>query len=372
MSKIYAFIQMYNEESTGHLKRCLDNCKEWANKIIIYDDKSTDNSVELAKQYTEHIILGEKNEWIKETFHKQTMLEYIHNMEQKPDWILWLDCDEIVDRKCITNIHNFCENQKHNNIDAFSFQQINLWRGERYYRTDGVLYGENFEGPGWFVRLWKYHSSLSMLEKIGADHRLYPINIKNIQPCEFKIIHYGFSNYKLVMKHIGVYTSNKQQLIDTANGEIYVKLAQQGHEWAKNYVIDGKGVPNMFLNEEKLTVKYCQDELFPVNNIPHNFYEEPKPFPNEELKIFDEIPSILFLGDFEINVIKDYCKNNLNYNIEYLNILANTEYQSNRVEFLIKIATIIVVPPFNKKFYYDYDRINELKNLNCKIIDYVL
>ena len=367
--KIYAFIQMYNEETTGHLKRCLENCKDWADNIIIYDDKSTDNSVELAKQYTNNIILGEKNEWTKETFHKQTMLEYIHNMDDKPDWILWLDCDEIVDRNCITNIHKFCEKHKDSNIDAFSFQQINLWRGERYYRTDGALYGENFNGAGWFVRLWKYNLSLNMIKKIGADQRLYPINIINIQPCEFKIIHYGFSNYKLLMKHIGVHLSNKQQLIDTANGDIYVKLSQSGIEWAKTYVINGKGVPNMFLNEENLTVKYCQNELFPINNIPDDYYEEPKPFPIIELKTFDEIPSILFLGNCQISVIKNYCKYYLKYNNDYLNIVYDLEKQSNRVDFLIKNATIIVLQPFYKgKWYYDYFKINELKNTNCKMI----
>ena len=47
--KVYAFIQMHNEASSGNLERCLNNCIRWADKIIIYDDKSTDDSVELAK-----------------------------------------------------------------------------------------------------------------------------------------------------------------------------------------------------------------------------------------------------------------------------------------------------------------------------------
>ena len=173
---------MYNEETTGHLKRCLDNCSQWADEIIIYDDKSTDNSVELAKKYTEHIILGNKNEWLKETFHKETLLKYIHNMNKTPDWILWVDCDEIVDRYTIKNIKTFCSNNIDTNIDAYSFQQINLWRGEQYYRTDGVLYGDNPNGCGWFVRLWKYNPDMTMKQIIGADQRLYPITIKNIQP----------------------------------------------------------------------------------------------------------------------------------------------------------------------------------------------
>ena len=61
-------------------------------------------------------------------------------MGEKPDWLLWIDCDEIVDKNCINNLKSFCEENKNNDIDAFSFQQINLWRGERYYRKDGLLW----------------------------------------------------------------------------------------------------------------------------------------------------------------------------------------------------------------------------------------
>jgi glycosyltransferase involved in cell wall biosynthesis len=286
---IYAFIQMYNEECSGHLKRCLDNCKKWASEIIIYDDKSTDKSVELARKYTNHIILGDKNEWTKETFHKQTLLEYIHTMERTPKWILWIDCDEIVDKNCIKHIHNFCKKNETTNIDAFSFQQINLWRGEKYYRTDGPLYGENYNGAGWFVRLWRYSPTLKMDTIIGSDQRLYPITIKNIQPCDFRIIHYGFANYKKMMKHIGAHNSNKQQLLDTASGDIYVKLANSGAKWAETYVHNGKGVPNMFLNESKLTVKEIPDEWFPKENIPLIDYKKPEPFPINELIIYNKL-----------------------------------------------------------------------------------
>ena len=368
--KVYAFIQMFNEASTGNLVRCLNNCKQWADDIIIYDDKSTDNSVEIAKNYTQNIILGEVNEWVKETSHKQKMLEYIHNMDIKPDWILWLDCDEIITNDCIKNLKQFCIENENNHIDAFSFQQINLWRGETYYRTDGALYGENPNGAGWFVRLWKYHSELSMLQKIGADQRLYPITIKNIKPCPFKIIHYGFSNYKNLMKHIGVHVTSKEDLISTANGEVYVKLANQGVKWAENYVQNGKGVPNMFLNEENLTVQKCPIEWFPLENRSEVISIEPKPFLMSELKTYDEVKeNILFLGNCQTRVIAKYCSFYFKKKIEYLNIIYDLKKQTPRVDYLIKNADIIVYQNFySDQFYYNYAKINELKNKNSYIL----
>lgn len=289
--KIYAFIQMFNEKNTGHLERCLNNCKTWADEIIIYDDKSTDDSVEFAKKFTNHIILGEINEWTKETFHKEKMLKYIHSMDKTPDWILWIDCDEILDRYGINNIQNLCAAHKHTDIDAFYFQQINLWRGEKYYRTDGVFYGNSPDcGHGWFVRLWKYSPQLTMQQIIGADQRLYPITLKNIQKCDgIKIIHYGFSDYKKTLKHIGVHNSTKQELINCANGSIYLKLYADGHEWAKNYIVNGKGVPNMFLNESMLTTEEIPDHWFPEENVPKQKYVKPCPFSIENLIVYDDL-----------------------------------------------------------------------------------
>ena len=370
---VYAFIQMFNESQTGHLKRCLTNVLEWADDIIIYDDKSTDDSIELASKYTNHIIRGDKNEWIKETFNKQKILNYIHNMKIKPDWILWIDCDEILDYESIKNLKNFCEKNYNNDIDAFAFQQINLWRSEIYYRIDGVFYNEKYNGgAGWFVRLWKYNENLKMEEKIGPDQRLYPITIKKIEPCEFKIIHYGFSNYKNLMKHIGSNLSNKEQLIETANGSIYVKLFNNGALWANNYIINGKGIPNMFLNEENLMVKLCDNKWFKNKYIFDDVlikecYNIPEKICVENIKTYDEIKeNILFMGNCQINVIKDYCSFYLKKKIEYLNIAYDLENENFRTNYLIKNADIIISQPFYEgKWFYSTNRIIELKNKNC-------
>ena len=96
-NKIVAFIQMYNEADKGNLERCLINCKQWADDIVIYDDASTDNSVEVAQKYTKHIIRGKVNKFCAELDHKQQLLELALTLN--PDWIMWMDCDEILDRK---------------------------------------------------------------------------------------------------------------------------------------------------------------------------------------------------------------------------------------------------------------------------------
>ena len=52
--KIIAFTQMRNEIEKGNLFRYLENAKQWADEIVIYDDVSTDQSVEFARKYTKN------------------------------------------------------------------------------------------------------------------------------------------------------------------------------------------------------------------------------------------------------------------------------------------------------------------------------
>ena len=108
-----------------------------------------------------------------------------------------------------------------------------------------------------------------------------------------------------------------------------------------------KEFPNMFINEEQLTVKKCPTVWFPKKNIPGDFYLEPKPFPNNELLVYDDVKeNILFLGNCQMRVITEFCCHYLNKKIEYLDIIYDLENHSPRVDYLIKNADVIVTQPF--------------------------
>jgi len=94
--KLVVNLQMYNEVVLGNLERCLENVKQYADEIVIYDDASTDNSIEVASEYTDHIIHGEVHNVCQELAHKQLMLDY--SMKLGADWVFWIDADEILDR----------------------------------------------------------------------------------------------------------------------------------------------------------------------------------------------------------------------------------------------------------------------------------
>ncbi|MEK9200352.1 MAG: glycosyltransferase family 2 protein [Patescibacteria group bacterium] len=71
------------------LKRCLDSVKDIADEIVIADERSTDDTQRIAKQYGARIIEVDHND----NFH---ITKNIAIDAARGDWILQLDADEVV------------------------------------------------------------------------------------------------------------------------------------------------------------------------------------------------------------------------------------------------------------------------------------
>jgi len=254
--KIVAFIQMFNEVTKGNLERCLINCQQWADEIVIYDDASTDNSVEVAERYTKHIIRGEVNNFFEELAHKQRLLELALT--------LWVDCDEILDRTgTLGGLRLLAEKGLKVDVDAYSFHETNFWRSETYYRTDTLF------DKGWFVRLWKVVPGMSLLVENGLHKVLHPQNIReeNIIKSGIRVLHYGFADYDYCLKHIG---------------------AIPEHGWDKS-TFRKLAPDNWILNETKCLCHRVPVEWYPEENIPEDRWDKPKPRTIASLKSQEEL-----------------------------------------------------------------------------------
>jgi len=185
---------MYNEVEKGNLVRCLKNVKQWADDIVIYDDASTDDSVEVARKYTKHILQGSTNNFEKELYNKQALLEYALTL--RPNWIVSIDCDEILDSIATNGGLRRLANTVESSVDAVTFNLINLWRSETYARVDGDF--DKF----WRCRLWRVTNGISFSPQPGLHKRLCPSTIKNEIRTYLQFIHYGYANYNdVVVKH---------------------------------------------------------------------------------------------------------------------------------------------------------------------------
>lgn len=95
MKSISVVLATKNEE--GNIKECLESVKGLADEVIVYDEASTDKTVEIAKTFGAKVT----NYVHKTNFHetKEKAIE-----AAKSDWILQLDADERVTPKLKSEI----------------------------------------------------------------------------------------------------------------------------------------------------------------------------------------------------------------------------------------------------------------------------
>ena len=108
---ITAIIKTHNCED--YLCNTLEAIKDF-DEIIIVDEHSNDDTIEIAKEYKAKIIYANKNEI------SLGLNQAID--EAKGSWIFLLEDKEIIPQKLITKIYNYIENPKKNKF-ALSFNQ---------------------------------------------------------------------------------------------------------------------------------------------------------------------------------------------------------------------------------------------------------
>lgn len=130
---ISAVVIAKNEEKM--IKTCLESIK-WADEIIVVDNGSTDKTLEIAKKYTQKILIFNDQDFA--TLRNKGM------SEAKGDWVLYVDADErVLDplKKEIEMLITFSD------YSAFALSRKNIVFGKE------VSYGPFW--PDWVIRLIK-------------------------------------------------------------------------------------------------------------------------------------------------------------------------------------------------------------------------
>lgn len=96
---ISVIILTYNEEI--HIKRCLDRISKYVKNVFIIDSFSTDNTLEIAKEYNNVKIL--QNKWTNYATQFNWALE---NADINSEWVLRLDADEYLTPELIDELSN--------------------------------------------------------------------------------------------------------------------------------------------------------------------------------------------------------------------------------------------------------------------------
>ena len=94
-------IAMIVKNESSCLKECLESVKD-ADEIVIVDTGSEDNTLEIAKQYTDKVYSGEEYKWIDDFAHSRNQAR----SKCTGDWILTIDADEVLEKGGIEKVKN--------------------------------------------------------------------------------------------------------------------------------------------------------------------------------------------------------------------------------------------------------------------------
>lgn len=179
-NKISVVIITGNEEN--NIKDCLESVT-WADEVIVVDSDSTDETVKIAKEYTEKVFI---HKWKGYSAQKTYALTLAKN-----DWILSLDADERVSADLSKEILE-TDLTKHNGF---------------FIKRDNFFLGKLIRGCGWGndmqLRLFK-KSETKLSERIV--HEKFIVN-GSISKLANSFSHYSYQNLKDAFIKINSYST---------------------------------------------------------------------------------------------------------------------------------------------------------------------
>ena len=218
--RLVGFVKFHNEGGgSGNLERCLRHMDRFCDDIVACNSGSTDDSLRIAERFTDKVMTI-PNDFKRELHAKQKVLDYVSRLG--PDWILWMDADEVFDRSGeLGGIRALCRHGMRKGIDAFSFRYYNLWKSHDRYRTDELWF------QGWQPKLWRNTGSLRLDVKEGLHNPQFPAGLNRIKQTTIGIVHYGFSTDAIVSQKYDMYKRHGQtgRLLERIRDETTLQTA---------------------------------------------------------------------------------------------------------------------------------------------------
>lgn len=179
-------------EADRYLEEVLTRANEYSDKIVILDDNSTDHSVEKAefhgaKVYThdDESLFWEQEHTLREYLWKHILPREAHTN----DWILALDCDEILSDYFLTVKDQLLSQD---NIGTFTFRIYEAWGSRDKIRIDKTWNPMGKETP----MLTRFTPSVNyMFPQIGLHSGRLPMNVIGpVIPSGINMLHLGWAN----------------------------------------------------------------------------------------------------------------------------------------------------------------------------------
>lgn len=131
---VSVIILTYDEEA--NIRACLESVRELTDEIFIVDSFSNDNTLEIAREYTEKIY---QNAWVHWAYQRNWALD---NLPISHDWVFFLDADErLIPELCqeIARTLAAIDQTVEGYLIKRNFYFLGKWLQHGGYRSDYIL-----------------------------------------------------------------------------------------------------------------------------------------------------------------------------------------------------------------------------------------
>lgn len=197
--KIFGFLQVKDEISTGHLDRFLSKNSELFDELFAWDDGSCDETPDVLEAFGARVFRNTARNFQNESINKAKLLEAIIDSAEEGDAILWLDADEVMFCSRF-ELQQLVESKFQLGYDSISFEHLNLWRSNAHFRIDDGYFGLR---P---VRIWRVSKGLEFERRAGLHQQTHPGGLRaTFHSSDYPVFHYGFATLEAILSKYARY-----------------------------------------------------------------------------------------------------------------------------------------------------------------------
>jgi glycosyltransferase involved in cell wall biosynthesis len=187
--KITLSMIVRNEEGR-YLKRLLSGLKNCIDEAVIIDDASTDNTASICREELQgidlHLITNEQSMFSNE--YRLRKLQWEETVKTKPEWILNLDADEIIEPDFWKDLYKLLDQK---DVNAYGLRLYDMWNDTQY--RDDKLWNAHTR---YHTVLIRYQPEVTYKWNTKAQHcGRFPVceGSELITETPYRIQHFGWA-----------------------------------------------------------------------------------------------------------------------------------------------------------------------------------
>lgn len=182
-NEIIAILNVYNEEL--NILGCINHIQKYVDKIVVFDDKSTDNTIRLIKDNPKIVIIENNNKtiWAERKNREISLRKALEISQTKKPWVICVDADERFEIRFLKKLRKICQKYSDTNkLITIHFRE--LWNNYKQYRYDGIW---NLKEKGLLFQLAE-----KMTFDYEQEHHIpwaYREILNNREPLDYNLYH---------------------------------------------------------------------------------------------------------------------------------------------------------------------------------------